>query len=55
MTSNKSKTAAIGFVVGILIGILANIITGWAGPQSIIGTALVGMLVAHAYTSRNEL
>lgn len=55
MTSNKSTTAGIGFLVGAFIGVIANIITGWAGPQSILGFALAGMFIAYAYTSRNEL
>ena len=55
MTSSKAKTAAIGFVIGALTGVIANIFTGWVAPQGILGAALVGMLVAYAYTSRNEL
>ena len=53
--NSKSITSVYGFLIGASIGVVANILSGWPSPASVIGFAIVGMLVAYAYTSRNEL
>jgi hypothetical protein len=50
----KLKIAA-GFLIGIILGIVFNILTGWPSPLSIAGFGLFGAIIVYAYLARNQL